>query len=130
MIQRINFRKTLPIRQIVLWPKLTIDELYVKGDEDAIHYGYFINKQVVGVISLFDLGDEFQFRKFAVLPEHQNKGIGSTLLQHVMESIDKTIKCNARVSATELYEKFGMEIVPNSAFSKGNVQYVIMKKEF
>ncbi len=129
MIREINYEQTLPIRQKVLWPSLAVKDLYIKGDEHAVHYGFFSDNQLVGVISVFDLGRELQFRKFAVLPEFQRQGIGSALLTHIMNKTDKPMMCNARISATALYEKFGMKKIASSEFIKGNVRYIIMKKE-
>ena len=132
MIKRISYRETLPIRQAVLWPYRSIEELILKDDPKGIHFGFFMDGLLVAVISVFKKGNLGQFRKFACLDEYQGKGIGSRLLNHtinylVQQRIRK-VWCNARVSAREFYKNFGFVHVAKSEFSKGEIKYEIMVK--
>lgn len=134
MIKRIDYTETLEIRRQVLWPNKDLYELKLKDDESGYHYGFFIENELVGVISLFIVNESAQFRKFAVLREHQNKGIGSKLLKYTIKEAKKlnatSIWCNARTSANGFYERFGLEEVKGSSFFRGTIEYSIMKRGF
>ncbi len=133
MIKTISYKDTLPIRQAVLWPDKPMEYLKLDQDETGTHFGYFLDDSLVAVISCFIKNNELQFRKFACLDEYQGRGIGTLLLKYTMEFAKtndvNSIWCNARVTATSLYKKFGLVILENSTFFKGSVEYVIMKKE-
>jgi phosphoribosylformimino-5-aminoimidazole carboxamide ribotide isomerase len=85
----------------------------------------------VGVVSLFQEGKDFQFRKFAVDENMQHTGIGTALLKHVeafaVSEGAERIWCNARVSATGFYVKFGYSHTC-TLFSKNGIDYEIMEK--
>jgi GNAT superfamily N-acetyltransferase len=57
---------------------------------------------LVGVVSLFHEGTDFQFRKFAVATDEQGKGTGTILLNYVLDFAiamgAKRIWCNSRVT--------------------------------
>jgi len=133
MIKKVSYIDTLPIRQSVLWPNKPLEFSKLDQDEIGTHFGYFVDNSLVAVISCFIKDNELQFRKFACLKEHQGRGIGTLLLKYTMEFAKtnnvNSIWCNARVTATSLYKKFGLIIQDNSTFFKGSVEYVIMKKE-
>ncbi len=113
-----------------MWP--TQPQSYVQLPQDAsgLHYGLWVEKRLVSVISLFMEGERAQFRKFATETSEQGKGYGSQLLRYVM-AVAKTrrvkqIWCNARVERVPFYQRFGLE--PGAErFSKGGQDYVIME---
>ncbi|TFK68829.1 GCN5-related N-acetyltransferase [Pluteus cervinus] len=106
--------QTLPLRQKVLWPDLSLAQLMLPEDSNGIHLGAFIPQQRehVAVISLFieplpidnkshhcldnvspasndaDLqiqpGVMVRFRKFACEPDYQGYGIGTRLLRYAL----------------------------------------------
>jgi len=127
MIKRITYDLTYDIRHKVMWPNKSIDFIKVEGDEDADHFGYFIEDKLVSVISVFKTGNTHQFRKFATLENYQKQGIGSKLLTYVLSSYDGEIWCNARIEKIRFYEKYGMRQTDQS-FAKGGKEYIIMKK--
>ena len=133
MIKKINYLDTLPIRQAVLWPNKELNEVMVTGDEEGIHYGYYLDEKLVAVISGFIHKKTAQFRKFCCLKEFQNSGYGTLLLNELLSEFEKEgityVWCNARKTAIDFYSRFGFEVKPNSDFKKGNVSYVIMKKD-
>jgi len=99
-------------------------------DDDGYHFGAFTESQLVGIVSLFSNGLDFQFRKFAVHPSVQGQGVGKQLLDYVIafakaESAER-LWCNARVSAIGFYLKFGFEQTDES-FSKNGFDYEIME---
>ena len=102
-------------------------------DSNGYHVGAFMNNELVGVVSLFVNGDDFQFRKFAVDESMQGKGIGKTMLQHLIDFAlnenGKRLWCNARVSAIGFYLKYGFNHT-GQFFSKNGFDYEILEKKF
>jgi len=102
----------------------------VEGDETAMHYGVFVEESLVSVASVYRKGPIARLRKFATLVEFQGRGIGSRLITHIILELEKsnaeTFWCDARLSAAEFYEKFGMER-KGAEFSKSGVSYVKME---
>ena len=47
-------------------------------------YGYWKDNQLIGVMGIQPFSDVTLIRHSYVLPEHQRKGIGSTLLNHLL----------------------------------------------
>ncbi len=110
---------------------------YVKltNDEKGIHYGLFVDSELISVVSLFIFPEQktAQFRKFATLKNYQGKGYGSQLLNYVIneakgQKITK-IWCNARIEKIAFYKKFGLQETKHT-FVKNNMLYVIMEKTF
>ncbi len=130
-IEQITPQLTWPLRRDVLYPAAEITDMEMEADQEGIHFGAFANSELVGVISLFREGDDFQFRKFAVGPAFQNKGIGAALLNYigVFATNDGGAKlwCNARLGATGFYKKNGFALT-DQMFSKNGHDYVIMEK--
>lgn len=123
--------QTWPIRHQVMWPDQSIDYVKLPNDPEGNHYGLIIDEKLVSIVSLFELNNEIQFRKFATLPEEQGKGYGSFLLSHALNKNTnkgtQAIWCNARMEKSAYYQKFGLQST-SEIFSKGGVEYVIMKK--
>lgn len=125
-VQVITPEQTYALRHQVLWPNRPVD--YVKLDEDfeGLHYGVITSDQVIGVISIFQDGLHYRFRKFAIHPDYQGKGLGSLLLTRVIEDLRIRgvcwLWCDARVTAIAFYERFGMQ-PEGSVFFKGEIAY-------
>ena len=130
-IIEINATQTWPIRQEVMWPNEPISFVKLDDDMKGIHFGLYIDEKLISVISLFITGASAQFRKFATLPSHQGKGLGTHLLNHVLTYASvqniQEIWCNARTEKASFYERFGMKSTKERFMKKGQ-EYVIMKK--
>lgn len=102
-------------------------------DEDELgwHFGVFHGDNLIGVASLFKRADSFQFRKLAIAPHLQGKGIGTMLLHYLINFAitegAETIWCNARHTAIDFYLKAGF-VKTGETFTKNNLDYVIMQK--
>lgn len=120
------------MRQAVMYPLETID--FVKLDNDATgrHWALYDGEEPVSVISVFEQGEDIQFRKFATRKDLQQQGYGTRLLQHVFDNAIKEnrnrIWCNARKTATALYEKFGM-VPTGESWWKHGIEFIKMEKK-
>ena len=130
-IEQIRPELTWRLRQKVLYPTEMLYKMEMEEDNHGYHFGAFEGEALVGVVSLFQEGQDFQFRKFAVDENMQHQGVGSALLNY-MEAFAATggaerIWCNARVSAIGFYVKFGYSHT-GKLFSKNGFDYEIMEK--
>lgn len=120
------------MRQAVMYPAESLD--FVKLEEDAagLHLGVYINGELVSVISVFEDHGRVQFRKFATRTDQQGKGYGTALLQYVMDWAKhhnkQSIWCNARLTATAIYKKFGMQAT-GDAWQKYGLDFIKMEKQ-
>lgn len=132
-IQPIAQEQAWQLRHEVMWPDKELDYVKLQDDHEGSHYGLFVDKQLISVLSLFIYEDVAQFRKFATLSSRQGQGYGSRLLQYVLEAAQqagvKRIYCNARVEKAPFYEKFGL-IRTQDSFERGGKAYVIMERWF
>lgn len=132
-IKEITAPQTWAIRHKVMWPKEPLSYVKIPDDDRGQHLGLFVNDELTSVISLFmDLDKNVQFRKFATLKEQQGKGYGSHLLKYVMkitkEQGANLLWCNARATATILYEREGLHQTDTSFVRKG-ILFVRMEKQ-
>ncbi len=128
-IKQIKWQQTIPLRQSVLWPNKEASFCHVKDDEDATHYGVFIDNEIVCVASLYQKNNCIRLRKFATSLSYQRQGIGSVLLQHMIEQVraanHECFWCDARETAISFYQHFGLK-VEGEIFYKENVPYYKM----
>lgn len=125
MIREINFDQTYPIRLEAMYPGEVVDIVKVAGDEEATHFGYFVEDECVSVVSVFETNRGYQVRKFATLPAFQKQGIGSQLLSYVLELYPKPIVLNARVGKIGYYSRFGF-VEMGERFFKNGLDYSVM----
>ena len=122
---------TWQLRRDVLYPGEMKHNMCMDEDEHGIHFGAFKDNQLVGVVSLFQKGTDFQFRKLAVDSSVQKMGIGNNLLQYITTYAQQNggtcIWCNARTSATGFYLKADFAQT-GKFFSKNGHNYEIMEK--
>jgi GNAT superfamily N-acetyltransferase len=117
-IRKIAPTDTYPVRHIVLRFGKPIESCHFNGDDlpTTHHFGYYLNETLVGVISLFEIGNahfskqkSYQIRGMAVLDSHQKQGIGEALVQKAeafcLAQNATLIWFNARTSAVGFYEK-------------------------
>ncbi len=83
-------------------------------DEEALHFLAELAEEegkIVGAARLVDKGDGIgKIGRVAVLKEHRERGIGRTLMSHVMEAAFQrfhTLILDAQVQVIPFYEKFG-----------------------
>jgi phosphoribosylformimino-5-aminoimidazole carboxamide ribotide isomerase len=131
-IQPVPLTEVWAMRQAVMYPQESISFVQLEDDERGLHWGLYDGGELVSVISLFDKEGSLQFRKFATRTSHQGKGYGTALLKHVMDWAQtrgrKNIWCNARLTATGIYKKFGMQAVGKS-WQKWGLDFIKMEKQ-
>lgn len=129
-IKKIQWQEALPIRHKVLWPDKPASFCKIEGDETASHYGAYISGELVSVASIYIDGDSARLRKFATLPNHQGRGIGSKVISHIVSDLQKVgierFWCDARTSAVGFYQRFGLD-QQGEAFFKSGIPYVKME---
>jgi len=131
-IEQIRPEHTWALRHQVLYPN--VGNAKTQGmpeDEDGLHFAAFFENKIVAVVSLFQNGTDFQFRKFAVAEAVQGKGIGSQLLQYITDFAitngGARLWCNARITAIPFYAKAGFTQT-GEEFSRNGFDYVIMER--
>lgn len=130
-IEQIRPELTWKLRQKVLYPEGKITEMGIDEDADGYHFAAFQDNYIVGIVSLFKQGDRFQFRKLAVDASVQSQGIGSSLLNYIIDFTKneggKTLWCNARLTAIPFYIKHEFTRT-GKFFSKNGFDYEILEK--
>ncbi|MFT7388328.1 MAG: GNAT superfamily N-acetyltransferase [Candidatus Endobugula sp.] len=123
----------LCVRQKALWPDKPLSFSSVDGDDDAQHFGYYAQEQLISVASIYSDKTQVRLRKFATLPSFQRCGVGSLLLTHIIEEVKTSgahyFWCDARKNATGFHEKFGMN-KESVIFYKSGIAYYKMSKIF
>lgn len=132
-IKQITSNETILIRHKVMWPNMPLEHVKLPNDENARHFGLFVNGEITCVVSLFEENNEIQFRKFATLIEYQGLGYGTILLKNIIDLIKKEgitkLWCNARIEKLKFYEKFNLKLTPKK-FKKDGIDYVVMEQQF
>jgi len=122
-----------PLRQEVMYPELPLDAVKLPDDGAGSHFGIYEDNQLLSVVSVFERNGEMQFRKLATRRDKQGKGLAWILLQHVLQLAEQKkvtrLWCNARLSATALYEKMGLR--QNGApWSNLGHEFVVMERKW
>jgi GNAT superfamily N-acetyltransferase len=132
-IKEVPLEMVWQLRREVLYPDRDLERVKLADDRLGAHWGVYVEDQLVSVISFFEAGGVGRFRKFATRVEWQGKGYGSRLLDHIMRlaasSGSKVIWCNARTTALQLYERFGMRPM-GEVWEENGYTYVKMEKQF
>lgn len=125
-ISAISWEQTIPLRQSVLWPNKPREFCYVEGDAEGKHFGAFIDGRLVCVASVYITSGKARLRKFATDTSYQNQGVGSKILEHIIQSLKCNqigyFWCDARESALGFYQRFGMR-PSGERFYKADVAY-------
>ncbi|WP_199609512.1 GNAT family N-acetyltransferase [Flocculibacter collagenilyticus] len=129
-IKTISWEQAIPLRHRVLWPSKTPEFCYVEGDEEGLHFGAFIDEVLVCVASVYVHQNKARLRKFATDVRYQQQGIGSKMLNHIIQSLKASglayFWCDARETASGFYSRFGMH-KSSERFYKSDVAYFKME---
>lgn len=128
-IKRISADETLPLRHSVLWPDKPVDFCRVENDDEGEHWGLFDEGQLLSVASIFFEGRSARLRKFATDKKCQGQGLGTMMLNHIIADLKQRgmerFWCDARVTASAFYTRFGLQ-QEGPPFIKKGLDYVVM----
>lgn len=126
-VTRVEVGDTLALRQAVLRPHQTIDEVALPGDDDPTTAAFAAVDATGDLLSVarvtleaapFPTGDlasagtpEWRLQGMATQPDARNRGLGTAVLlaaiNHVAAQGGGLLWCNARVPAVGLYRRAG-----------------------
>ena len=141
MIKEISSFDTYKVRHPMLRAEKNIQSCKLNNDNDATtkHFGYFVDDELVGVVSVFENNSElfkvynqFQIRAMAVLNEFQNQQIGSKLIHncedYILSKNGNLIWFNARINAIAFYKKLQFDTKGNYFEIPEIGQHIVMFK--
>ena len=132
VVEQIFPSLTWRIRHVTMYPDKPYDFVKLENDFDGIHFGIYVAYELTGVVSLFIENGIGQFRKLAVLPEAQHNGLGTQLMEYLIDfcKVQKLTKlwCNARVNSKHFYAKFGFHET-DQTYSAAGFDFVKMELE-
>ncbi len=124
-IRAVAAAATRPLRQQVLRPHQSPEELVYPGDDAAgsFHLAAYEGERLVGTISLSLEGREggpgegraYRLRGMATHPDLRGTGLGTRLLveaiRRMVRAGGERVWCNARSSAAGFYARHGFDVV-------------------
>ena len=93
-IRTISWQQTIPLRHSVLWPNKSAQYCYVDGDAEGLHFGAYINEDLVCVASVYLALNKARLRKFATDAGYQNQGIGTQMMIEIKEAYPQYSICS------------------------------------
>ncbi|KAF2510049.1 GNAT family N-acetyltransferase [Flavobacterium zhairuonense] len=142
IIKEIPSKETYAVRQPVLRAGKPIESCIFEGDDldTTHHFGLFENKNLTGIISLFQQTNSIfaeknqaQIRGMAVLETHQKKGFGEALVKHCENYCNENnvdlIWFNARTAAVGFYKKMNYKAVGEPFDIKDVGEHYLMYKK-
>jgi N-acetylglutamate synthase-like GNAT family acetyltransferase len=90
--------------------------------------------EIVGAVKLYEKAPGIgHLSHLVVSPEHQHKGIGRMLMQHIEQKARekgyKTLGTMSRLTATSFFEKHGFKITELPTLHLGTIHLVWMEKD-
>ncbi len=139
----IDPRETWPLRQAVLRPHETEDEMDWAGDALAttFHVGALAGGLVVAIGSAYKEArpgrhdaHAYRLRGMATSPEARGTGVGGALLRHVLDACRERgateLWCNARETASGFYVRFAFETLEGPFELPGTGPHFLMRHLF
>jgi ribosomal protein S18 acetylase RimI-like enzyme len=115
-VREVQIADTRPLRQAVLRPHETLEELASHEPPGAYAVGAFDGDKMVGVGFVGREGPpgSWRVRAMATVPEARGRGAGravlEALVEHAVANGATRIWCNARSPARALYERAGFVV--------------------
>lgn len=130
-IHPITAEQTWPMRQAVMYPEFSIDQVKLKDDVTGRHFGLFSGGELTVVVSVFIDNGKLQFRKLATKTDQQGKGYGRQMMQFILNLASaenlEIVWCNARLSAANFYKQFDFKLIGETWQQDGH-KFVVMEK--
>ena len=116
-VRSLSLEQTRALRQAVLRPYLTVEELADHEPPDAVAFGAFDGDELVAVGLVGPEGEPgaWRVRGMATAEPARGRGAGTAVLgalvRHAAAHGATRVWCNARVRAIPLYERAGLRVV-------------------
>ena len=127
--------QTRPLRQAVLRPHQTIEEMTESEPADVFAVGAFEGEEMIAVGLIGPEGEagDWRVRGMATVPEMRGRGAGAAvlaaLLDHAREHAARRVWASVRVPARSLYERAGFAVVSDEFEPPHIGPHVIMEKQ-
>jgi ribosomal protein S18 acetylase RimI-like enzyme len=115
-LEAIPVAATRPLRQQILRPHLTVEELAAHEPPRAFAIGAFERDELlaVGFVAPDGQPGDWRVRGMATAPHARGRGAGTAVLNALLDHADAhgatRVWCNARVAALSLYRRAGFTI--------------------
>ena len=116
VVREVPIAQTRPLRQAVLRPNDTVEELAGHETAGSFAVGAFDGDQLIAVGFVAPEGGPgaWRIRGMATAPEARGSGAGTAVLEaltgHAIERGASRIWCNARTPARSFYERGGFQV--------------------
>jgi GNAT superfamily N-acetyltransferase len=117
VVRPVPLAQTRPLRQRILRPHQTIEQLAAHEPPGAFAVGAFDGARLVavGLVGLTDDPGVWRVRGMATVPSVRGRGAGTAVLEallaHASSQNATRVWCNARSRARSLYERAGFRVV-------------------
>ena len=126
-VRPIPLAQTRPLRQLVLRPNQSVEELASHEPPDSVAFGAFTGDELVAVGLVGREGEEpgdWRVRGMATKPDARGQGAGSRILQALVQYAiahgATRVWCNARTRALTLYQRAGF-VVTSDEFNPPDI---------
>ncbi|NOX47228.1 MAG: GNAT family N-acetyltransferase [Chlorobi bacterium] len=130
-VDRDLFSKALEIRKRVFVEEQKVPpELEYDGFEnESHHYLLLLNNEPIATARWRKTDEGIKLERFAMLPEFRDKGLGSKLLQRVLNDVSTfgtTVYLHAQIKAVPYYERVGFE-KKGDMFIEAGIEHYLME---
>lgn len=132
-VRPVPLAQTRQLRQAVLRPHETLEQLASQEPETAFAVGAFDGEEMISVGFIAPEGEvgTWRVRGMATAPHAQGSGAGTlvleALLQHATTLGAQRIWCNARIRARGFYERAGLRVVSDEFDIDGIGPHLVME---
>jgi GNAT superfamily N-acetyltransferase len=115
-VREISIAATRPLRQSILRPHQTLEELAAHEPREAFAVGVFLDGELISVGFVAPEGEPgaWRVRGMATAPAARGRGAGTAVLEalvaHARSQGAGRVWCNARTPARSLYERAGFVV--------------------
>jgi GNAT superfamily N-acetyltransferase len=117
VVRAVPLAQTRQLRQAVLRPHDTLEQLASHEPESAFAVGAFEGEELIAVGFIAPDGQDgaWRVRGMAAAPHARGRGVGTlvleALLRHAAAHGARRVWCNARTPARSFYERAGLRVV-------------------
>jgi GNAT superfamily N-acetyltransferase len=133
LVRSVPLAQTRQLRQAVLRPHETLEQLASHEPDNAFAVGAFDGEELIAAGFVAPDGEDgaWRVRGMATAPHARGRGVGSlvleALLRHASTHGARRIWCNARTPARSLYERAGLLVVSDEFEISGIGPHFVME---